>query len=92
MAVDSLKRTKNVDDKEDIIARVSTMKLDTLAGPIDFTIPTAAGTKRPVPNVFRTECAAGQWIKGTKYPFELVITSNAGHEIIPVAAKTTPLA
>jgi len=92
MAADSLKRTKSVDDKEDIIAQVSTMKLDTIAGPIDFTIPTAAGTKRPVPNVYRTECAAGQWVKGTKYPFELKITSNAGHDIIPVEQATTPLA
>jgi branched-chain amino acid transport system substrate-binding protein len=92
MATDSLKRTKNVDDKADIVAQVSTMKLDTLAGPIDFTIPVVTGTKHPVPNVYRTECAAGQWVKGEKYPFELRITSNAGHEIIPVEQTTTPLA
>ncbi len=92
MATDSLKRTKNVDDKADIVAQVSTMKLDTLAGPIDFTIPVVAGTKHPVPNVYRTECAAGQWVKGEKYPFELRITSNAGHEIIPVEQTTAPLA
>ncbi len=72
--------------------QLSTMKLDTLAGPVDFTIPVEAGSKRPVPNVYRTVCAAGQWVKGTKYPVELKITSNAGHEIIPVEQATTPLA
>ena len=68
------------------------MKLDTLAGPIDFTIPVAAGTKHPVPNVYRTECAPASGSRATKYPFELKITSNAGHEIIPVEQTTTPLA
>jgi branched-chain amino acid transport system substrate-binding protein len=92
MAVDSLKRTKDIDDKEAIIGAVSSMKLETIAGPVDFTIPVAEGTLRPVPNVYRTACAAGQWVKGTKYPFELRITSNAGHEIIPVEQKTEPLA
>jgi len=91
MAVDALKRTKNIDDKEDIIAQVASLKVETIAGPVDFTIPVAPGTKRPVPNVYRTECAAGQWVKGEKYPFELKITSNAGHESIPVEQATVPL-
>jgi branched-chain amino acid transport system substrate-binding protein len=92
MAVDTLKRTENLDDKAAIATALSTMKLETLAGPVDFTLPVEAGTKHPVPNVYRTECAAGQWVKGQKYPFELKITSNAGHEIIPVEQTTTPLA
>jgi branched-chain amino acid transport system substrate-binding protein len=92
MAVDALKRTENLDDKAAIAKGLSTMKLDTIAGPIDFTLPVQEGTKHPVANVYRTVCAAGQWVKGTKYPVELKITSNAGHEIIPVEQKTTPLA
>ena len=92
MAIDSLKRTENPDDKEAIRTAVSTMKLETLAGPVDFTIPVEPGSRRPVPNVYRTVCAAGQWVKGTKYPVELKITSNAGNEILPVDQTTTPLA
>jgi branched-chain amino acid transport system substrate-binding protein len=92
MVVDSLKRTENVDDKAAIATALSTMKLETLAGPVDFTIPVEAGSRHPVPNVYRTVCAAGQWVKGTKYPVELKITSNAGNEIIPVEQTTTPLA
>jgi branched-chain amino acid transport system substrate-binding protein len=91
MAVDALKRTENVDDKAAIAKAFSTMKLDTIAGPVDFTLPVAEGTKHPNANVYRTVCAAGQWIKGTKYSVELKITSNAGHEIIPVEQKTTSL-
>ena len=91
MAIDAMKRTENLEDKAGIAKGLSTMKLDTIAGPIDFTLPVAAGTKHPNANVYRTVCAAGQWVKGTKYPVELKITSNAGHEIIPVEQKTTSL-
>jgi branched-chain amino acid transport system substrate-binding protein len=92
MAVDSLKRTKDIEDKGSIIGAVSSMKLETIAGPVDFTVAVEAGSQRPVPNVCRTACAAGQWVMGTKYPFELKIASNTGHEIIPVEQETVPLA
>jgi branched-chain amino acid transport system substrate-binding protein len=92
MAVNALKRTSNLDDKAAIATALSTLNLETLAGPVDFTLPVQADTRHPVPNVYRTVCAAGQWVKGTKYPVELKVTSNAGNEIIPVEQKTTPLA
>ncbi len=92
MAVDALKRTENLDDKDAVATALSTMKLETIAGPVDFTLPVQESTLHPVPNVYRTVCAAGQWVKGTKWPVELKITSNVGHELIPVEQQTTPLA
>ncbi len=92
MTADALKRAASIDDKAAIATALSQTKLDTIAGPVDFTLPVAEGTKHPVPNVYRTVCAAGQWVKGTKYDVELKITSNAGHEVIPVEQKTTALA
>ena len=47
MAIDALKRTTSVDDKEAIIQAVKTTKLDTIGGPIDFTAPVEA---RPRPS------------------------------------------
>jgi branched-chain amino acid transport system substrate-binding protein len=91
VAVDALKRATSVDDKEAIIAAVATTKIQTLAGDVDFSSPVADGTLHPVQNVYRTPCAGGQWVKGTKYPFDLLITSNADNKAITVQAKTLPL-
>jgi branched-chain amino acid transport system substrate-binding protein len=74
IVADALKRTKNVDSKDEIVAAVKATDLDTLAGHINFS---AGGAGNPVPNVATTPLAGGQWIKGTKYPFDLVIVSNA---------------
>ena len=54
-AVDAIKRTTNVDDKEEIIKNVASTKMDTIVGPIDFTTPVEQGTTkvgvRSFPNV-----------------------------------------
>ena len=75
-AVDVLKRTKNVDDKEEIIANVATTNMVTCWGPVDFTAPVEMGTDHPTPNVVRTLTAGGQWIKGTKHAYEIIPVSN----------------
>jgi branched-chain amino acid transport system substrate-binding protein len=91
-AVDVLKRVKSVDDKQQIIDAVSTTKVETIVGPIDFTQQVGAtGGTRPVPNVVRTPLAGGQWIKGSKFPFDLVICSNKNWSMVPVTAKMQPL-
>jgi branched-chain amino acid transport system substrate-binding protein len=51
---DALKRCADIDDKEAIIEAIGTTKLDTLAGPVDFTAPIEMGTMRPVKNVYRS--------------------------------------
>jgi branched-chain amino acid transport system substrate-binding protein len=74
IVADALKRTKNVDSKDEIVAAVKATDLDTLAGHINFS---AGGATNPVPNVATTPLAGGQWVKGTQYPFDLLIVSNA---------------
>ena len=75
-AIDVLKRTKNVDDKEEIIANVASTKMDTIVGHLDFTSPVTPfasavgqGSKlvgtRSFPNVVVTPMWMGQWVKGT---------------------------
>jgi branched-chain amino acid transport system substrate-binding protein len=98
MALDSLKRATSVDDKEAIIAAVRTTKLDTIGGPIDFTAPVIGATPpfkvgpcHIVENVYKTPLVGGQWRKGTKYPFELTICSNAAAPNIPTQDKVQSL-
>lgn len=85
---DALKRTKDPDDKESILAALETTKMETITGPIDFTAPIQLGTKRPVKNVYKTPLVAGQWIKGTgEYMYDLQLVGNAMAPEIPVQRK-----
>ena len=88
IVADALKRTDNVDSKEAIAAAVKATDLDTLAGHVSFT---AGGAQNPVPNVSTTPLAGGQWVKGTKYPFDLMIVSNAEAPDAKIQQDVTPL-
>jgi branched-chain amino acid transport system substrate-binding protein len=88
IVADALKRTKNIDSKDEIVAAVKATDLDTLAGHINFTV---GGAPNPVPNVATTPLAGGQWVKGTKYPFDLMIVSNGVAPDATIQADVTPL-
>jgi branched-chain amino acid transport system substrate-binding protein len=90
-AVDVFKRVTNPDDKEEIIKMVSTTKLDTCLGPMDFTAPVQLGTRHPVPNVYTPPVGGAQWVKGQKFPFEPVMVSNALSTELPTASKVQPM-
>ena len=92
VTTDVLKRTPDIDSKDAIMKAVFETKLDTLNGTIDFTTPVAEGTKRPVPNVSKTPQAGGQWRKGTKWPYELVIVENVNAPMVAVEGKPELLA
>lgn len=92
--VDVLKRVTNVDDKEEIMAKVRETNMPmTIAGPIDFTAPLADRSKHVVPNVVGCELYGGQWrlTKGGKYMYDLVVCSNAAAPSIQVQDKVKPL-
>jgi branched-chain amino acid transport system substrate-binding protein len=91
-AVDVFKRVTNPDDKDEIVKMISTTKLDTCLGPMDFTAPVKMGTRHPVANVYTPPVGGAQWVKGTKYNFEPVIVSNALSTELPVASKVQPMA
>ena len=91
-AVDVFKRVTNLDDKEEIVKMISTTKLSTCLGPMDFTAPVQMGTRHPVPNVSTPPVGGAQWVKGAKYPFEPATVSNALSTELPTAAKVQPMA
>jgi branched-chain amino acid transport system substrate-binding protein len=83
---DALKRCADIDDKEAIIEAIGTTKLDTLAGPVDFTAPIEMGTMRPVKNVYRSPLVSGQWVTGVsdKYTYEFVVVDNTNYPGIAI--------
>lgn len=81
VAADALKRTSNLDNKQALVDAIKATNLDTIVGKIQW-------TGQPVPNVAKTPLVGGQWVKGTKYPFELVITSNSNAPNIPKGGTT----
>jgi branched-chain amino acid transport system substrate-binding protein len=84
LAADALKRTTNVDDKESILAAITSTKVETIGGLIDFTAPVEpagppwkTGPRHIHQNVYKTPQVGGQWRKGTTYPYELTVVSTA---------------
>ena len=80
VAVDTLKRSKNPLDRASIRDAIKTIDLATLVGPIKF-------DGKPHPNVCKTPVLGGQWVKGEKWPFDLLIVDNAASKIIPPQAR-----
>ena len=86
---DVLKRTTNVDDKDAIMTAVKATKMDTIAGPIDFTVPITApapGAGRVSENCYKTPLFGNQWRKsaaGSQFPFEATIVSDVTGPMVP---------
>jgi branched-chain amino acid transport system substrate-binding protein len=94
VVADSLKRTKNVDDKQTIVDAIKATDLETIAGHITW----AAGPPlNPGNNVCVTALTGGQWNKGSKYPYDLAVVNSewAKKQLsvdIPTTAKFTSIA
>ena len=78
VAVDTLKRAKDLDKKASIRDALAATKLDTIVGPV-------AWGSGPVKNVAKTPLVGGQWVKGSKYKYDLVIVNNQTAPNIPTA-------
>jgi hypothetical protein len=66
---------------------------DSLAGPVDFTVPVKWGTSHPTLNCVTTPCYGGQWRLATSgpYKFDLVVVSNASAPVVKVQDKMKPM-
>jgi branched-chain amino acid transport system substrate-binding protein len=84
VGLDVLKRTKNIDSPAAIVDAIRTTNLDTIVGHIQW-------TGNPSKNCCRTPLVGGQWVKGTKFKYELLIVSNEKYKQIPMQAKLKPL-
>ena len=90
VAIDTLNRTANIDDKASIRDALKATALNTIVGKVDWT---AAGPIPGTPNISKTPLVGGQWRKGTKFPYDMVIVSNKDHPEIPAGdTKLNPIA
>lgn len=84
VGIDSLKRAKSLDKPEAIRDAIVATNLNTVVGPI-------AWKGGPVKNVAKTPLVGGQWVKGKKYKYDLLIVNNQTAPNIPTQAKIKPL-
>jgi branched-chain amino acid transport system substrate-binding protein len=84
IGIDALKRAANIDSKAAIRDAIVATNLNTVVGPI-------AWGKGPVKNVAKTPLVGGQWVKGNKNKFDLVIVNNLTVPNIPASAKLKPI-
>lgn len=86
LAVDALRRTKDANSKSAIRDAVAATNLNTVVGPVKF------GGSGPMRNVSRTSLVGGQWGKGSRFKYELVIVDNQTMPSMPVGGKLRLLA
>ena len=77
VAANALARTKDIDSAESVAAAIKATNFDTIVGRVKF-------TGGPVPNVGKTKLAGGQWRKGKKHKYELIVVEN---KAVPKAKK-----
>ncbi len=87
LAFDVIKRSKDLNDPEAILAAIGETELETIIGPISW----KGGPNNPVKNVCKTPLVGGQWTKTDK-GLELIITNNPQHPQIPLGGKMRNLA
>lgn len=79
---DTLRRTQDLDDKGSIRDALKSTNYQSIVGAIDF-------TKGPFPNTAETPLVIGQWVKGEKYPLDMVIVDNTNTPEVPVNGEPT---
>jgi branched-chain amino acid transport system substrate-binding protein len=80
VAVDALKRAKSV-KAADIRDAIAATSMKTVVGDVKW------GGQGPFKNVSKTPLVLGQWNKGKKHNYELVIVNNQAAPAIPVGGK-----
>ena len=89
VVADALKRTTNVDDKANIRDAVKATDMQTIGGHITWS--SSDKKLNPVPNVCTTPITGGQWVKGDKYPYNLVVVNNSQAPEVPTQGELQPL-
>ena len=89
VALDVLKRTKNIDKPESIRDAIVATNYASIVGPVSWTSANPFGN--PVKNVSKTPLVAGQWVKGKKYKYDLVIVNSDTAKQVPTQAALLPL-
>lgn len=84
VALDVIKRTKNINSPAAIRDSIASTNLDTIAGHVQFGVTNK--------NVSKTPLVGGQWVRGKKHKYDLMIVNNETFKAIPTQAALKPLA
>ena len=84
VAIDALKRTKDINSPESIRDAIKATDMKTLVGPVSW-------KNGPLPNICTTPLVGGQWWPGTTYKYDLLVANNRPAPIIPVQKPFTPI-
>jgi branched-chain amino acid transport system substrate-binding protein len=91
-AIDVLKRVTDIENKQLYVDMIKTTKFSGINGPVDFNLPVATGTVRPVPNVCKIKIAGGQWGKSADPKFKYDISICYGQDpAMPIEKKFEPI-
>ena len=90
-AVDVYKRAINPEDKESVVEAIKTTKGTFQQGYLDYTEPVDPNGRHVILNNYKCNIGAQQWRKGTKYPIEPVVVSNAAAPGTTVQSKAEPM-
>lgn len=83
IAVQAFKNASDPKDKKDVADKLRNMKIDCMSGSLDF-------TTGPVPGVALQHPVGGQWRKGTKFPWDVVIVDNSPNKDVPIGGDLQP--
>jgi len=84
VAAATLENAKSL-SADDLAATLSTLHVDSIAGPIDW-------TTGPIPNVAKTPLTGGQWRLGSDgKTYDLVIVANPDQPQIPLGGEPEPI-
>ncbi len=78
VAADTLKRTQDLSKAASVRDALKATNLETVVGSVKW------GGKGPFKNVSKTPLVGGQWRRGGKYKYDLVVVSNKSAPNIPV--------
>ena len=80
VAIDVLKRVKNIEDPKSIADAIAATDYQSIVGPVSW-------KKGPVKNVSTTPLVGGQWVKGKAFKYEIEIANNSAYPGIATVRK-----
>lgn len=84
VAVDVLRRTRDIDDPASIRDAIVATDYVSVVGPVSW-------KNAKIKNFSRTPLSGGQWLKGQQFKYDLVVTTNETDPIIPVGRSFAPI-
>jgi branched-chain amino acid transport system substrate-binding protein len=90
-AVDVLKRTKNIDDKESILEAIKTTNTELITGKIDLTSPVNPASLHVTPNIYKQPWGFGQIQQGTKWKVDIPLIAQIDAPEVKIDRDPVPL-